>query len=57
MLLGFMVVMAVLVVSLGRVGGMGGRVRLFNLGFTMLAVGSILLSVTWMYGRRTGRCR
>jgi MFS family permease len=50
MLLGFMVVMAVLVVSLGRVGDMFGRVRMYNLGFAVFTVGSILLSVTWMDG-------
>jgi len=50
MLLGFMVVMAVLVVSLGRVGDMFGRVRMYNLGFLVFTVGSVLLSVTWMHG-------
>jgi MFS family permease len=50
MLLGFMVVMAVLVVSLGRIGDMFGRVRMYNLGFLVFTVGSVLLSVTWMDG-------
>jgi MFS family permease len=50
MLMGFMVVMAVLVVSLGRVGDMYGRVRIYNLGFAVFTAGSILLSVTWMNG-------
>ena len=50
MLLGFMVVMAVLVVSLGRIGDMYGRVRMYNLGFAIFTVGSILLSATWMQG-------
>jgi MFS family permease len=50
MLLGFMVVMAVLVVSLGRVGDMFGRVRMYNLGFAIFTAGSILLSVTWLQG-------
>ena len=50
MLLGFMVVMAVLVVSLGRVGDMFGRVRMYNLGFAVFTAGSILLSVTWLQG-------
>ncbi|MGH2928813.1 MAG: MFS transporter, partial [Solirubrobacteraceae bacterium] len=49
-LLGFLVVMAVLVVSLGRVGDMVGRVKMYNLGFAVFTVGSILLSVTWMHG-------
>jgi MFS family permease len=50
MLLGFLVVSAVLVVSLGRVGDMFGRVRMYNLGFAVFTVGSILLSVTWLHG-------
>ena len=35
MLMGFMVVLAVLVVTLGRVGDMFGRVKIFNLGFAV----------------------
>ncbi len=35
MLMGFMVVLAVLVVTLGRVGDMFGRVRIYNLGFAV----------------------
>jgi MFS family permease len=50
MLLGFLVVSAVLVVSLGRVGDMFGRVRMYNLGFAVFTAGSILLSVTWLQG-------
>jgi MFS family permease len=50
MMLGFMVVAAVLVVSLGRVGDMFGRVRMYNLGFAVFTVASILMSVTWMTG-------
>ena len=50
MLLGFLVVGAVLVVSLGRVGDMFGRVRMYNLGFAVFTVGCILLSVTWLHG-------
>jgi EmrB/QacA subfamily drug resistance transporter len=50
MLLGFMVVAAVLVVSLGRVGDMFGRVRMYNLGFAVFTAASILMSVTWMSG-------
>src|ERR1700744_4152381 len=49
-ILGFLVVMAVLLVSLGRLGDMYGRVRMFNLGFAGFTVFSILLSVTWMHG-------
>jgi MFS family permease len=50
MLLGFLVVGAVLVVSLGRVGDMFGRVRMYNLGFAVFTVGCVLLSVTWLNG-------
>jgi MFS family permease len=45
-----MVVMAVLLVSLGRLGDIYGRVRMFNLGFAVFTLFSILLSVTWMHG-------
>ncbi len=48
--MGFMLVTAVLVVSLGRVGDMYGRVRMYNLGFAVFTFFSILLSVTWMTG-------
>ncbi|HZT66837.1 MAG TPA: MFS transporter [Acidimicrobiales bacterium] len=50
MLMGFMVVAAVLVVSLGRIGDIFGRVRMYNLGFVVFTVFSILLAVTWMRG-------
>ncbi|MBO0729099.1 MAG: MFS transporter [Acidimicrobiaceae bacterium] len=48
--MGFMLVTAVLVVSFGRVGDMYGRVRMYNLGFAVFTVFSILLSITWMSG-------
>ncbi len=50
LILGFMVVMAVLLVSLGRLGDIYGRVRMFNLGFAVFTGFSILLSITWMHG-------
>jgi MFS family permease len=50
LILGFMVVMAVLLVSLGRLGDIYGRVRMFNLGFAVFTIFSILLSITWMHG-------
>jgi MFS family permease len=50
MLMGFGVVLAVLVVSLGRVGDMFGRVRIFNLGFAVFTLFSILLASTWLTG-------
>jgi MFS family permease len=50
MFMGFLVVSAVLVVSFGRLGDMFGRVRMYNIGFAVFTVASILLSVTWMHG-------
>ncbi|HEY5294542.1 MAG TPA: MFS transporter [Gaiellaceae bacterium] len=50
MILGFLVVTAVLVVSLGRLGDMYGRVRMYNLGFAVFTAFSILLSITWLHG-------
>ncbi len=50
LIMGFLVVTAVLVVSFGRIGDMYGRVRMYNLGFLIFTVFSILLSVTWMTG-------
>jgi MFS family permease len=48
--MGFSLVIAVLVVSLGRVGDIYGRVRMYNLGFAVFTVFSILLSVTFLTG-------
>jgi MFS family permease len=50
LILGFLVATAVLVVSLGRLGDIYGRVRMFNLGFAVFTAFSILLSITWMHG-------
>ena len=50
MILGFTIVTAVLVVSLGRLGDIYGRVRVYNLGFVVFTLFSILLSVTWLHG-------
>jgi len=50
MILSFMVVTSVLVVSLGRLGDMYGRVRIYNLGFAVYTFFSLLLSITWMSG-------
>jgi MFS family permease len=51
MILGFLVVSSVLIVSLGRLGDMFGRVRIYNLGFLIYTVASLLLTVDWMTGR------
>jgi MFS family permease len=50
LIMGYLVVTAVLVVSFGRLGDMFGRVRMFNLGFALFALFSIMLSVTWLHG-------
>jgi EmrB/QacA subfamily drug resistance transporter len=50
MLMGYMLVTAVLVVSFGRLGDIFGRVRMYNMGFAIFTVFSVLLSVTWMHG-------
>ncbi|HEX2858050.1 MAG TPA: MFS transporter [Propionibacteriaceae bacterium] len=50
LMMGYLVVTAVLVVSFGRLGDMFGRVRMYNLGFLIFTISSILLSVTWMTG-------
>ncbi len=49
-LMSFMLVTSVLVVSLGRVGDMFGRVKMYTLGFAVFTVFSILLAVTWLHG-------
>ena len=41
MILGFLVVTSVLVVSLGRLGDLYGRVRMYNLGFSIFTVASL----------------
>ena len=50
MFMGFLVVSAVLVVSFGRLGDMFGRVRMYNIGFAVFSLASILLAVTWQHG-------
>src|SRR5437763_2342120 len=51
MVLGYLVVSSVLIVSLGRLGDMYGRVRIYNLGFVIYTVASLLLTIDWMTGR------
>jgi len=50
MILGYLVVTSVLIVSLGRLGDMYGRVRIFNLGFVIYTAASLLLTIDWMTG-------
>jgi MFS family permease len=52
MLMGYMLVTAVLVVTLGRLGDMFGRVRIYNAGFALFTVTSIALSLDpWSGGK------
>ncbi|MEA2131765.1 MAG: hypothetical protein QOJ85_4656, partial [Solirubrobacteraceae bacterium] len=50
MILGYLVVSSVLIVSLGRLGDIFGRVRTYNLGFVIYTVASLLLTVCWLQG-------
>jgi MFS family permease len=54
MILGFLIVTSVLVTSLGRLGDMYGRVRIYNLGFAIFTFFSALLSATWLTGHAGG---
>jgi MFS family permease len=55
MILGFLVVSSVLIVSLGRLGDMFGRVRIYNLGFVIYTAASLILAVDWLTGT-TAHC-
>ncbi|HMK63086.1 MAG TPA: MFS transporter [Acidimicrobiales bacterium] len=61
MIMGYRLVQAVFVVGLGRLGDMYGRVRIYNAGFAVFTVASVLLSfdpfrgapaATWLIGWR-----
>src|SRR5215469_15630884 len=45
MIIGYLLVTAVLVVTLGRLGDMFGRVRIYNLGFVVFTLASVALSL------------
>jgi MFS family permease len=45
MIMGYLLVQAVLVVALGRLGDMFGRVKMYNRGFMIFAVASVALSL------------
>jgi MFS family permease len=51
MVLGYLLVSAVLVVPLGRLGDMYGRVRMYNLGFLVFSLASLALSLDPFTGR------
>jgi EmrB/QacA subfamily drug resistance transporter len=50
MILGYLLVQSVLVVTLGRLGDMFGRVRIYNLGFVVFTLASIALSLDPLTG-------
>jgi len=50
MIMGYRLVQAVLVVNLGRLGDMFGRVRMYNQGFVVFTVASVLLSFDPFHG-------
>src|SRR6201995_1284593 len=52
MIMGYRLVQAVFVVNLGRLGDILGRVRIYNLGFVVFTVASILLSLDPFLGSR-----
>jgi MFS family permease len=64
MIIGYLLVMAVAVVTLGRLGDIYGRVRIYNLGFIVFTLASIALSLDpltgtsgamWLIGWRFGQ--
>ncbi len=52
MIMGYRLVQAVLVVSLGRLGDMYGRVKIYNAGFVVFTAASVLLSFDPFVGGR-----
>jgi MFS family permease len=50
LLQGYMVVTAVLVVTLGRIGDLFGRVRMYNAGFAVFTVASVALALSPVTG-------
>jgi MFS family permease len=52
MIMGYRLVQAVLVVTVGRLGDMFGRVRIYNAGFVVFTMASVLLSFDPFHGAR-----
>lgn len=50
LLMGYMLVTAVLVISLGRLGDIKGRVRIYNLGFAVFSFASVVLALDPFHG-------
>ena len=55
MIIGYLLVQSVCVVTLGRLGDMFGRVKIYNLGFVVFTLASIALSLDPLPAP-TGRC-
>ena len=53
-LMGYMMVTATLLVTFGRISDMVGRVRMYNLGFAIFTVGSVMLVFTPGTGTQAG---
>ncbi len=51
MILGFLIISSVLVVSLGRLGDMFGRVKMYNLGFVVYTASSLVLTLDPLTGQ------
>ena len=51
MIIGYLLVQSVLVVTLGRLGDMFGRVKIYNLGFVVFTLASVALSLDPMQGQ------
>jgi len=49
-MMGYMLVLAAIVVTVGRIGDIFGRVRMYNLGFALFTLGSVLCSLVWSTG-------
>jgi MFS family permease len=49
-LMGYLLIGAVFVVSLGRLGDIYGRVKIYNAGFLIFTMSSVVLSITWSKG-------
>jgi MFS family permease len=49
-MMGYLLVTASIVVTVGRIGDIFGRVRMYNLGFAWFTLGALLLSCVWSTG-------
>jgi MFS family permease len=49
-MMGYVLVSAVVVVTVGRIGDIFGRVKMYNLGFAWFTVAAIVLSCVWSTG-------